>query len=518
MLFYTFFILLQLNIIHSYCPTNSLCQLNDDSTILTCDTMLNDTSLLPEISCFPSVNTYIFYNFEQLPSHLFSNIKFLQNQFYTIKLINISIINSDTFSNSIQLPENSKLSIIIGDLNISSNIQIQSNTFNNINIDYLHFLNLNNTIFDTDCFGHNLNINTLIFEQCNLTSFSNHIRKLINVNHLLIKNSPELKQLTQENLPSFLPTLTSFELSNTALEIIQPHSFQAWSLILEEFVITNNTNLEIFPSDIVDGVLMKLNKLDLSYNPIKYLHSNYNWFPYSYTKNLLLKNQQLDLFLKSNILKTLPYLENIDLSRGFISENLMKNYFPNMSNLISIDVSYTNLTEKMIIDLLTHLSQTTNHFIDIYLRGHLLNDENFCSYFKIFQNAPNLLNLILDNSHECNCIIELFYRDKLQDINNNSLLMHPTCLLDSSRNRCDIQTQLTLSKCPTNSYTNSDDTIGDYAFGGVIAGVIVALLLLLSLGFGVVHKIRQRRNTDLTMEKPVENPLAAIIEERLQNV
>jgi hypothetical protein len=40
-------------------------------------------------------------------------------------------------------------------------------------------------------------------------------------------------------------------------------------------------------------------------------------------------------------------------------------------------------------------------------------------------------------------------------------------------------------------------------------------LILLSLGFGVAYRIRRRRNTELFMEQPIENPLAAIIEERL---
>ena len=41
---------------------------------------------------------------------------------------------------------------------------------------------------------------------------------------------------------------------------------------------------------------------------------------------------------------------------------------------------------------------------------------NFCSYFTIFKNAPNLLNLQLDETHECNCVIDLFYRMNIYKI------------------------------------------------------------------------------------------------------
>ena len=266
--------------------------------------------------------------------------------------------------------------------------------------------------FNTNFFGNDLDINTLTFERCAITGFSNTIRKVADVKRLSIRNSSELTQLTHQSLPSFLSTSKSLEISNTNLQIINQHTFQGWSLILEELIISNNSHLEKFPPAIVDGVLMKLNKFDLSYNSIKYLDSNYNWLPYSYTKHLLLRNQQLDIYLKTNILKTLTELEIIDFSAGFISENnsrLIKDFFPNMPNLILIDISYTNFSENMIIDLLTRISETANHFITIRLHGHKLTDDNFCSYYNIFKNAPDLLNLQLDELHECNCIVDLFY-------------------------------------------------------------------------------------------------------------
>ncbi|CAF5089289.1 unnamed protein product, partial [Rotaria socialis] len=62
---------------------------------------------------------------------------------------------------------------------------------------------------------------------------------------------PKLTQLTDKSLPSFLSTSKSLEISNTNLQMINAHTFQAWSLILEELIITNNSNLETFPSIII---------------------------------------------------------------------------------------------------------------------------------------------------------------------------------------------------------------------------------------------------------------------------
>ncbi|CAF1161088.1 unnamed protein product [Rotaria sordida] len=534
LLFFLVFVLFsQINVIFTHCEQNPLCRLSNDSTIMICDSIFgsqNESSLSPIISCLPTAKIYLFRNFEQIPSHTFQNVTFPENQSFIIKLINISIIDTEAFSNSLIIPRSSKLSIEIGELDSLTSIRLKSNAFNNIKIDHLHFFNFNDfnghSIFDTDCFGNNLEINKLTFEQCNIIGFSNIISKTVNVYHLSIKSSSNLIQLTDKNLPLFLSTSKSFEISNTSLEIINPHTFQAWSLVLEELIISNNLNFEIFPLMIIDGVLMKLHKLDLSYNSIKILDGNYDWFAYSYTKYLLLRKQQLDLFLKTNILKTLTFLEKIDFSEGFISDDnnnddLIKNYFPNMSHLNSIDISYTNLSENMIIDLLTSISKIANHFITIGLYGHTLSNKNFCSYYKIFKNAPNLLQLELDKTHECNCVIDLFYSNQLREEITNYSLLQPTCLFNSTRMPCNIEKQLSLSNCTIGGQhvdeSNTDSKVGNYAFGAVVAVLTIVLLILLSLGFGVVYQIRRRRLTDLDMEQPVENPLNAIIEERLQN-
>jgi hypothetical protein len=112
-------------------------------------------------------------------------------------------------------------------------------------------------MFDTNCFEDNLEIKELIFEQCGLTGFSSTSTKVAIVKHLTIINSPTLMQLINKNLPSFLSTTKSLKISNTGLQMINISTFQAWSLILEELSITNNSNLEILPSHITEGVLMK---------------------------------------------------------------------------------------------------------------------------------------------------------------------------------------------------------------------------------------------------------------------
>ncbi|CAF1381359.1 unnamed protein product [Rotaria magnacalcarata] len=512
------------------CDKTPLCYLTDNSTII-CDRIYgqaNESDVFPSLSCFPPVKTYLFRNFPKIRLHAFEDIKFPESESFSIKLINVSFIETEAFSKSLIIPPSSKLSIDIGDFGRSSSIVLRFNAFNHIKIDHLHFININNfngrSVFDTDCFGNDLDINLLTFENCAIDGFSNIIRKAADVAYLSIRNSPGLTQLTDKSLPSFLSTSKSLEISNTNLKMINAHTFQAWSLILEELIITNNSNLETFPSNIVDGILMKLNTLDLSYNSIKNLDIDYDWFSYSSTKYLLLRNQQLDLFLKTNLLKTLPALEKIDFSQGFISANnddLIKNHFPNISNLNSIDVSYTNLTENMIIDLLTSISISATHFIDVRLFGHTLSDKNFCSYFKIFKNAPDLLHLELDESHDCNCIIDLFYMNNVRRSVTNTSVLQPTCLSNFTRIPCDVETQLLISKCHIGSQNpdtpGGGNKIGKYAFGFIVAGIVVVVMVLLSLGFSVVYRIRRRRNTDLDMDQPIENPLAAIIEERLQN-
>jgi len=75
-----------------------------------------------------------------------------------------------------------------------------------------------------------------------------------------------------------------------------------------------------------------------------------------------------------------------------------------------------------------------------------------------------------------------------------------------------------ISKCQQNSDGwDTNDNIGNYVFSAIIAGLTIFVLVLLAFGCSVVYQIRRRRNTDLFMKQPVENSLAVIIEERLQN-
>lgn len=523
-------LIIQANTVYSHCRKEPMCHEDEELNIITCDGMYggrNDTDRFPTLSCYPPVKTYLFRNFLNIRSHAFRNISFPENQSFTIRLLNITTIDTDAFSYSLNIPTNSKLSVEIGQTGGTSGISLRLGAFNRILIDRLHFININTfngrPAFDTICFGHDVEINELVFEYGGLTGFSNIIRKGADVDQLIIRNTPALVQLTDKSLPLFLSTTKSLEISNTGLKLINPHTFQAWALVLEELKITNNSFLENFPPTIVDGKLIHLNTLDLSYNAIKSIDMTYDWSPYSSTKHLLLRKQQLDLFLQTTMLQTLSELETIDFSESFISENnddLIKNNFPDMSKLVSIDVSQTNLTEKMIIDLLQHLSQPATHFISIGLYGHTLSDDNFCSYFQIFKNAPNLLQLQLDDSHECNCVVDLFYTDQLPINNGNASVIRPTCLSNATRTQCDIDSQLQKQNCrvggqnPDNS--NSGNSIGNVAFSALVAGSVIAVVIFVALGFTVVYRIRSRRNTDVVMEQPIENPLAAIIVERTQ--
>jgi hypothetical protein len=169
----------------------------------------------------------------------------------------------------------------------------------------------------------------------------------------------------------------------------------------------------------------------------------------------------------------------------------------------------------MIIDLLTHISQFTDHFVDIHLLGHTLTDQNFCSYFIIFKNAPNLLNLQLDETHECNCVIDLFFTDTLQQKETSDSVLQPSCLFNATRTRCDIEEKLSKLHCQKNpDPPNTDGNIGKYAFGAIVAGLSILLLIMISLGFTVVYQIRRGHRTHLFMEQPVDDPSTAIIDYR----
>ncbi|CAF1255216.1 unnamed protein product [Adineta steineri] len=519
--------------IYSDCPLLELCDCSTKPNTVICNGNSgnnSDNTYFPPLALLPAVEEYTFLNFKQLQANAFENLTFLANHSILIRLINITTINSDAFSTSLIIPTNSTLSIEIGQSTNSSSITLKPNAFDHLKINRLHFTNINNfngrPIFDTTCFGENLHINQLTIQQSSITGFSNGIKKPAYIKQLHIRECPLFTQLTDKSLPTFLSTTELLEMSTTGLQLINSHTFQAWSLRLKELIIQNNPNFKIFSSHMIDGVLMELHKLDLSNNSITSIDNDYDWFAYSYTKHLILKQLQLDLFLKTNILKTLQSLKIVDFSESFISENnddLIRAYVPAMPNLVSINVSHTNLTENMIIDLLTRLSTSANQTIEISLLGHTLNDSNFCSYFSIFQKAPNLLHLELDETHECNCVVDLFYQDEHIQMTKNDTLKRPKCLLDTPRRiRCNIQSQLTTSKCSVDKPNplgpgTGGQNIGDYAFTGVMIGLGVVLLILLGLGTGVLYRVRKnRRLTILDMEEPIENPLAAIIEERLQ--
>ena len=61
----------------------------------------NESDMIPALSCFPPVQTYLFRNFERIEPDAFKNLTVLNNQTVLIKLINISIIETEAFSNSL---------------------------------------------------------------------------------------------------------------------------------------------------------------------------------------------------------------------------------------------------------------------------------------------------------------------------------------------------------------------------------------------------------------------------------
>ena len=529
-----FLLLCLLGAVRAHCPALQQCECESDASRVICDgSSGNETenSYFPELSSLPSVELYIFRNFKQMQAHVFENMTFLGNHSIVIQLVNVSTIHSNAFSTSLAMPSDSSLSIDIA----HGSLTLRLSAFNRLKIQRLRFLNVHlfngRPVFDTYSLGEGLQIDELIFEQSGLTGFTSGIRNTVQVRRLSIRHCAALTQLTDKSLPSFLSTSTSLEIANTGLRLINAHTFQAWSLVLRELLIRNNTNFTSLPSGIVDGVLMELETLDLSSNSIGQLERNYDWFPYSYAKHLVLKQQQLDLYLRAGILKTLVNLRTVDFSEGFVAEdelgktNLIRDHVPSMANLELIDVSFTNLTETMIVDLLAKLSHSANRTVQVRLLGHTLNDSHFCSFFSIFQHAPNLLHLELDATHECNCAVDLFFNDEQLQSTTNRPPMRPICLSDSTRPRCDIRAQLALSKCslgkpiPDESGSNTGN-LSKMAFIGMMVGLAVAVLSLLLLGSGMAYRVRRtrRRLTEVDMEQPVENPLAAVIEERLQNL
>jgi hypothetical protein len=515
--------------IDAFCQRNPLCQLNVSLSTITCEDTSNvhddELTRLPLLSCLIPVNNYIFRHFRRIHSHTFDNMTFPSNQSVTIQFVNVTLIEQETFSKRIALPTSSYLFIDIEHNNSSSTITLEMNAFVGIHITRLRFINIDKfngrSTFDTDSFGNELDIDELIYDRCGVTGFIGTMRNDVKVNRFLIVNSSSLTQITDRSLPTFLSTTKSLTIFNTSLQMIAAHTFQAWSLNLEELILIENSKLNIFPSQLVDGVLMKLTKLDLSDNAIRIIDNKYDWFPYSYAKHLLLRRHPLNVILKTNILRILSNLETIDLSNSYIDDNsssIIDDYFPPMKYLQSIDVSHANLTELMIIDLLTRISNKTEHHIDIQLAGHRLTDRHICSYMKIVKQAPNLLRLHLDRSHECNCIVELFFAEQtIEQHMNNTFMVLPSCVHNRTRSRCNIQTQIIQGKCnfgeQSTDLSTSDNTVGHYAFGGIIAGIAVLVVILLSFGFRAVY--RRRRHTILDMEQPIENPLTTVIEQRL---
>ncbi|CAF3437187.1 unnamed protein product [Rotaria socialis] len=519
-------LLSQLNTVQSNCSHLELCTCDRNEVI--CDanygnqTEHSNFSLLTSL---PSVDSYYFRNFNEIPAHAFQNLTFLSDHAITIHLINVTVIRSNAFSTSMIIPDKSTISINIERSTNSSSIILQSNAFNGIKMNSLRLFNINNfngrPIFDTNCFGENLQIDQLIFEQSGITGFSTTVQKSTTVKYLRIHACPAFTQLTSKSLPSFLSTTESLEISNTGLQLINAHTFQSESRVLKELIIRDNSNFKVFSSNIVDGVLKNLEKLDLSNNPIDALVENYDWSAYSYAKHLVLKQQQIDLFLKTKILNTLKDLRVIDISEGFIredNEDFVQNYFPNMPHLLSLNVSNTNLTENMIVNLLGRLSKSINQTLTISLLGHTLNDRDFCLFYKIFQKTSNLLQLELDETHECNCIVGLFYNDKNESIAVDVTLKKPICLLNNTRTRCDTQSQSIISKCPIDKPNPSGPGAkGIDGLVGALIGVGVAILvILIAFGSAIAYRRRRvdRRLTLIDMEEPIENPLAVIMEQR----
>jgi hypothetical protein len=530
-LFSLFFVLFsQANTVHSDCPFIDLC---------TCDKHLNriicngsdgdgDDIHLPPLHDLPSVTDYYFSNFQEVQTNAFEKAIFLANRSITIYLMNISTIHPEAFSASMVIPDNSNLSIYIEHPTKTLGLTLATHAFNNIRIDHLYFVNIQNfngmSVFNTHSFGANTYINELIFERSNLSGF-NSVAGLEqpNIEHLYIRSCPSLTNLTILGLPAFLGTAKTFEISGTGLQYINRQVLQGWEYTIQELIIKDNHNLKQFP-DMVSGFLDLLVKLDLSNNAITTLDSNYDWSPYYTLQHLILKQQlKLDLFIQTDILKSPEHIKIIDFSEGIISENdedLIRNHVPGMPDLAAINISYTNFTANMVIDLLTIISNSADQIIQVSLLNHTLNDTNFCSYFQIFRQAPNLLRLELDETHECNCIVDLFYDDEHMPMILNDTLMQPSCLLNSSRARCDIQSQLSLSQCSVGKPNPGSDSgdIGTVAFIGTMVGLAIVLVVLLALGSRVVYRARLARSmTILDMENPVDNLEATTVDQPVEN-
>ena len=504
----------QVKIVHSDCPFVNLCICNTSQNQISCSGGPDDHYRIPPLENFPAVTDYYFSNFTVIQTKAFESMKFLPHHSITIHLMNITTISPSAFSAGMRIPKTSKLSVNIIQPDDAPGLILEHHAFDGIKLDHLRFTNVGSfngeSLFQSYAFGDRLYINELIFEQSNLTGFdSTNATGQVDVEHLYIRHCPSLTSLTQENLPTFLQKTKTLELSGTGLENIDHDTFEREDYVFRELLIKNNPNFKHLPA-MMNTPIESLETLDLSNNSITSLDPNYDWSYYNNTKNLILNHQpRLDLFLKSNILNEISNVRTIDFSHSIIGdndENLINNYVSNLPNLAALNISFTNFTDEMIIDLLTIVSNSANQIVDVSLLNHTLNGTYFCSYYRIFQNAPNSIRLELDETHPCNCIIDLFYNDDYQQMIQNDSLIEPSCALNTTRARCDIYNQLTASNCPTRSSQAQNPDLGDIGtigFVGTMVGLLVVVVVLLALGSRVVYRARRVRGmTILDMEDP----------------
>lgn len=509
-----FFFISQVTIVYSDCPFVNLCICNTSQNQVSCSGGPEDHYRIPPLEHFPAVTDYFFSNFTVIQTKAFDRMKFLPNHSITIHLMNITTISPSAFSPGMKISKSSKLSVNIIQPDDAPGLILEHRAFDGVKFDHLRFTNVQSFngegLFPSDAFGDGLYINELIFEQSNLTGFdSNNATEQVDIEHLYIRNCPSLTDLTRENLPTFLQMTKTLELSGTGLTHIDHDTFEQQDYIFRELLIKNNPNFKHL-STIMNTTLQTLEILDLSNNSITSFDPNYDWSYYQYTKKLILNHQsRLDLFLKTNILNDIGNVRTIDFSHSIIGdddEDLITNHVSNLPNLAAINISFTNFTDDMIIDLLTIVSNSANQTIEVSLLNHTLNGTYFCSYYQIFKNAPNFLRLELDENHPCNCIIDLFFNDDYQQMFQSDVLIEPVCVTNTSRARCDIQNQLTASNCPSRGSQAPNSNVGDIGTIGFIAtmvGLFVVVLALLALGSRVVYRARRVRGmTVLDMDDP----------------
>lgn len=528
-LFSLFFILIsqRLILVASDCPFIDLCFCNRTTNEVVCNG--GDKNRLPPLENLPPVGNYFFINFKEVQQDAFENVTFPENTSISIHLQDIASIHSLAFSEKMKIPATSNLSVYFKNKHEQSSLSLGQHAFDKIRIKKFTFTNIGKfngtSMFSTHCLGEDAFVENLIFEQCSLTGFypDNRLRLPI-ITGLHIQKCPLFRNLTRNNLPT-IPSAKILEISETGLEFIEENALEGWKYIFSDLIIKNNKNLKVFPA-IVAGVFFDLKTLDLSGNSITSIDPDYNWLKFDTTENLILNNQpKLDLFLRSRILTALRRLKTIDFSQSTIATedvNVIKTYVPTMPLLAAINISYTNFSSDMVTQLLTIISNSANQTVNVDTLGHKMNDTDFCSYYQVFQNAPNSVRIEFDRNQQCNCIIDLFYNDQNYQALLNDALPDPVCVYNQTRERCDTQYQLGLSGCSAaNPDSNPDDSgifgnIGPYAFAGIMAGLVVILIALLAAGSSFVYKVHRsrRRGTILDMDDPVDNQSIMIVEDR----